>query len=89
MLDFSLNRLKSVPENLTRLTQLQSFGLFAAFSHSLRNEGASTVRVLAQLTINAPEMHLQAEDRLVSLIKLRCKQLRQAAEQQEGEAARV
>jgi hypothetical protein len=88
MLDFSLNRLKSVPENLTRLTQLQKFGLFAAFSHSLRNEGASTVRVLAQLTIHAPEMHLQAEDRLVALIKVRCKQLQQAAEQEAETAHR-
>lgn len=82
MLDLSLNRLKSIPENLSKLTQLHSLGLFAAFSHSLRNEGSSTVRVLAQLTLTAPEMHLQAEDRLLSLIKIRVKQLRLAAEQE-------
>ncbi|KAF6252070.1 hypothetical protein COO60DRAFT_1628668 [Scenedesmus sp. NREL 46B-D3] len=70
MLDLSLNRFKSIPEGLTRMTQLRHLGLFAAFSHSLRNEGAST-----------------AEDRLVALIKLRCKQLRLAAEQ-EAEATR-
>lgn len=87
MLDLSLNRFKSIPEGLTRMTQLRHLGLFAAFSHSLRNEGASTVRVLAQLTIRSPQMHLQAEDRLVALIKLRCKQLRLAAEQ-EAEATR-
>uniref|UniRef100_A0A383WGQ2 F-box domain-containing protein n=1 Tax=Tetradesmus obliquus TaxID=3088 RepID=A0A383WGQ2_TETOB len=90
LLDLSLNRLKSMPDNFTRLTQLHHLGLFAAFSHSLRNEGSATVRVLAQLSMTAPEMHLQAEDRLLALIKIRCKQLRLVAEQQqEAEEARA
>uniref|UniRef100_A0A383WHR4 Uncharacterized protein n=1 Tax=Tetradesmus obliquus TaxID=3088 RepID=A0A383WHR4_TETOB len=56
----------------------------------LRNEGSATVRVLAQLSMTAPEMHLQAEDRLLALIKIRCKQLRLVAEQQhEAEEARA
>lgn len=49
-LDLSLNRLKEVPDRLSELTGLQQLGLFAAFSHSLRNEGSSTVRVLADMT---------------------------------------
>jgi hypothetical protein len=49
-LDLSLNRLKGVPQRLSELTGLQQLGLFAAFSHSLRNEGSNTVRVLADMT---------------------------------------
>lgn len=49
-LDLSLNRLKSVPDRLYELKQLKQLGLFAAFSHSVRNEGSSTVRVLGQMT---------------------------------------
>lgn len=49
-LDVSLNRLKAVPERLRNLTGLKQLGLFAAFSHSVRNEGSSTIRVLADMT---------------------------------------
>lgn len=49
-LDVSLNRLKAVPERLGSLTSLKQLGLFAAFSHSVRNEGSSTIRVLADMT---------------------------------------
>lgn len=49
-LDLSLNRLKSVPKNLVHLDNLRQLGLFAAFSHSLRTEGSSTIRVLASMT---------------------------------------
>jgi Leucine-rich repeat (LRR) protein len=49
-LDLSLNRLKAVPKNLGELCNLRQLGLFAAFSHSLRTEGSSTVKVLASMT---------------------------------------
>lgn len=80
-LDVSLNRLKAVPEGLSRLTQLRQLSVFAAFSHSLRNEGSSTVRVLGQLSMDAPDLHLHAEEVLMGLVKIRKKQLKQAAAQ--------
>lgn len=49
-LDVSLNRLKSLPDRLHSLSGLRQLGLFAAFSHSVRNEGSSTIRVLADMT---------------------------------------
>jgi Leucine-rich repeat (LRR) protein len=49
-LDLSLNRLKALPERLAALTGLKQLGLFAAFSHSVRNEGSATIRVLADMT---------------------------------------
>lgn len=45
----SENRLKSLPERLTILTGLQHLGLYGSFSHSVRNEGADSVRILARL----------------------------------------
>lgn len=49
-LDLSLNRLKAVPAKLGQLTGLKQLGVFAAFSHSVRNEGSCTIRVLASMT---------------------------------------
>ncbi|KAF8055828.1 hypothetical protein HT031_006603 [Scenedesmus sp. PABB004] len=80
LLDVSLNRLKGLPA-LASLTGLRQLGLFASFSHSLRNEGASTVRQLAQLCRDAPALNLHAEEGLQALVRLRKKQLARAAEE--------
>eukprot|EP00878_Enallax_costatus_P005232 GHUV01005499.1.p1 GENE.GHUV01005499.1~~GHUV01005499.1.p1 ORF type:complete len:349 (+),score=110.14 GHUV01005499.1:2626-3672(+) len=79
-LDLSLNRLKGVPDNLTQLTNLQQLSLFGGFSHSARNEGSSTVKVLAQLCMRAPGMSLHAEEVILQLVKIRKRQLKQIEE---------
>lgn len=78
-LDLSLNRLKAVPKNLGELCNLRQLGLFAAFSHSLRTEGSSTVKVLAGMTMSNARLHLHAEEVVLSLVRMRRKQLQMAA----------
>lgn len=78
-LDLSLNRLKSVPKRLGALIGLRQLGLFAAFSHSVRNEGNSMIKVLADMTMHLPEMHLHAEEVVLALVRMRRKQLQMAA----------
>jgi hypothetical protein len=39
-----------MPKRLGALTGLRQLGLFAAFSHSVRNEGNSMIKVLADMT---------------------------------------
>lgn len=70
-----------MPKNLTRLTNLHQLGLFGSFSHSVRNEGSSTIKVLAQLSLSAPHTHLHAEEVILQLVKIRKRQLKQAEEE--------
>jgi hypothetical protein len=69
---------------MVNLTNLRQLSLFAGFSHNLKNEGCGTVKALAQLTLEVPQMHLQVQEGVLALVKLRRKQLRQAAEAAAG-----
>jgi len=69
---------------MVNLTNLRQLSLFAGFSHNLKNEGCGTVKALAQLTLEVPQMHLQVEEGVLALVKLRRKQLKQAAEAAAG-----
>lgn len=80
LLHAARRRLKALPEGLSKLSGLQQLSLFAAFSHTPRNEDAPAVGVLAALVLAAGEaLHLQAEDVVMALVRLRRRRLQQAA----------